>query len=36
MNYKMHNTMRRTPETNYLCGVHDAPFALRALSFTWF
>ncbi len=35
MNYILQNTMRSTPESKSLCGVSDALFAPRTISFTW-
>ena len=35
MIYISHNTMRRTPETKYLCGVSGVMSATRAAFVTW-
>ena len=35
MIYTSHNTMRRTPEAKYLCGVSGVMSATRAVFVTW-
>jgi hypothetical protein len=35
MNYISRNTMRRTPESKYLCGVSNVVLARRAVFVTW-